>query len=157
LTGVDLSGGMLAKARGRNAYDELVKSELTAYLLSQSAAFDLVISADTLVYFGSLREVLVAAHGALRGDGLLIFTVEAMPDEAIRAVPDEAGQKNGNGAGYRISPHGRYSHGSEYLGEALLSAGFAILGMESAILRNEGGSPVSGFVVTARKPNTHSA
>jgi predicted TPR repeat methyltransferase len=150
LTGVDLSGGMLAKARGRNAYDELVKSELTAYLLAHPAAFDLVISADTLVYFGSLREVLVAAHGAMRGDGLLIFTVEAIPDEAMG---DEAGQKtaNGNGMGYRINPHGRYSHGSDYLREALLSPGFAILGMEPAILRNEGGNPVAGFVVTARK------
>jgi predicted TPR repeat methyltransferase len=145
LTGVDLSGGMLAKARGRNAYDELVKAELTAYLLAHLAAFDLVISADTLVYFGSLQEVLAAAHGALRSGGLLIFTVEAMPDEPC--------QKAANGEGYRINPHGRYSHGSGYLREALLSAGFAILGMEPAILRNEGGSPVTGFVVTARKPH----
>jgi predicted TPR repeat methyltransferase len=156
LTGVDLSGGMLAKARGRNAYDELVKSELTAYLLAHPAAFDLVISADTLVYFGSLREVLVAAHGALRGDGLLIFTVEAIPDEVMA---DEAGQKtaNGNGIGYRINPHGRYSHGSDYLRETLLSVGFAVLGMDPAVLRNEGGNPVAGFVITARKPNNHSA
>ena len=32
LTGVDLSAGMLAQAREKNVYDELVKSELTAYL-----------------------------------------------------------------------------------------------------------------------------
>jgi predicted TPR repeat methyltransferase len=145
LTGVDLSAGMLAKARGRNAYDELVKSELTAYLLAHPAAFDLVISADTLVYFGPLGEVLDAAHGALRSDGLLIFTVEAMPDET--------GQKTTDGAGYRINPHGRYSHDGGYLKQALSSAGFAIQGVESAVLRNEGGSPVAGFVVTASKPD----
>jgi predicted TPR repeat methyltransferase len=154
LTGVDMSAGMLAKARGRNAYDELVKSELTAYLLAHPAAFDLVISADTLVYFGSLREVLDAAHDALRSGGLLIFTVEVMPDEA---TVDEASQKNENGAGYRINPHGRYSHGSDYLREALLSVGFAVLGMDPAVLRNEGGNPVAGFVITARKLNNHSA
>jgi predicted TPR repeat methyltransferase len=149
LTGVDLSGGMLAKARGRNAYDELVKSELTAYLLAHPAAFDLVISADTLVYFGSLRKVLDAAHGTLRSDGLLIFTVEA--------IGDETSQKTGNGAGYRINPHGRYSHGSDYLRETLLSTGFAVLGVDPAVLRNEGGNPVTGFVVTARKRDNHSA
>jgi predicted TPR repeat methyltransferase len=143
LTGVDLSAGMLAKARGRNAYDELVKSELTAYLLAHPTAFDLVISADTLVYFGSVRGVLDAAHGALRGGGLLIFTVEA--------IVDEASQKNTGGAGYRINPHGRYSHGSGYLREVLLSAGFTIQGMEPAVLRNEGGNPVAGLVVTAVK------
>jgi predicted TPR repeat methyltransferase len=98
----------------------------------------------------------VAAHGALRGDGLLIFTVEAIPDEVMA---DEAGQKtaNGNGIGYRINPHGRYSHGSDYLRETLLSVGFAVLGMDPAVLRNEGGNPVAGFVITARKPNNHSA
>ena len=54
LTGVDLSAGMLAQAKEKNVYDELVKGELTEYLRDSSAAFDLIVSADTLVYFGGL-------------------------------------------------------------------------------------------------------
>src|SRR5262245_51532832 len=76
LTGVDLSTGMLAKAQGRAVYDQLVKAELTAFLADQADAFDLIVSADTLVYFGPLEPVLTAALGALRSGGLLIFTVE---------------------------------------------------------------------------------
>ena len=139
LAGVDLSGQMLARAKGRNVYDELVKGELTAYLRSRPNAFDLVVSADTLVYFGALEEVLDAANHALHEGGLLIFTVEAIGDEAV----DERG--------YRINPHGRYSHSRAYLTRALPAAGFAILALEPAVLRMEGGSPVAGFVATCRK------
>ena len=52
LTGVDLSAGMLARAKEKNVYDALVQGELTEYLRGSSDAFDLIVSADTLVYFG---------------------------------------------------------------------------------------------------------
>jgi len=159
LIGVDLSAGMLAKARGRGVYDDLVKAELTAYLVSHPDTFDLIVSADTLVYFGSLEEVLGAANRALKTNGLLIFTVESGDgetiDETAAGVTAGAGQP-ANGSGYRINPHGRYSHSRQHLQEVLTSAGFDILDMEPAILRTEGGVPVMGIVVTARKADTGS-
>jgi len=138
LTGVDLSTGMLAKARGRGVYDELFKVELTRYLADQVERFDLVISADTLVYFGALEAVAAAAFRALRPGGLLIFTVE----EAVDGAPE---------SGYRINPHGRYSHTRAYVRDSLAQAGFDVLAIEGAGLRMEAGSAVAGLVVTARK------
>jgi predicted TPR repeat methyltransferase len=138
LNGVDLSAGMLAKAQGRGVYQELTKAELTAYLAGHPEVFDLIVSADTLVYFGALEPVFEAACQALRSGGLLIFTVEESEEEAAER-------------GYRINPHGRYSHSREYLNRALQVAGFAVLAMEPAVLRTEGGSPVAGLVVTGRK------
>jgi predicted TPR repeat methyltransferase len=155
LTGVDLSEGMLAKARGRNTYDELIKGELTTYLLSQPSIFDLIISADTLVYFGSLEEVLRAAYEALRSDGLLIFTVEASVDQSAAETDGEAATISMHGTGYRINPHGRYSHSSGYLRHALSTAGFDTLAIGPAVLRTEGGSPVAGMVVTGRRANNN--
>ena len=88
LVGVDLSEGMLARARARNVYDELVRRELTAYLHDCTGAFDVIVSADTLVYFGPLEEVLAAAGNALRAGGVLIFTVEELPAAgATRSTP----------------------------------------------------------------------
>jgi predicted TPR repeat methyltransferase len=138
LIGVDLSGGMLAKAHGRGVYDRLFKGELSSFLEAHSEGFDAIVSADTLVYFGSLAVVLQAAFRALRPEGLLIFTVE-----------ETVGDEDANG--YRINPHGRYSHGRRYVDETLRGAGFAAWSIESAVLRAEAGVPVAGLVVTGCK------
>ncbi|MBL0354915.1 MAG: tetratricopeptide repeat protein [Dechloromonas sp.] len=139
LTGVDLSAGMLDRARSRSVYAELVKDELTAHLRRRSNAFDLIVSADTLVYFGSLEAVSMAAASALRPDGLLVFTVE----EAFDDTSTE---------GYRINPHGRYSHHRGYVARILSDSFLVVEAIDSAVLRREGGSAVKGLVVTARKP-----
>lgn len=139
LVGVDLSAGMLEKARERGGYDELVKAELVAYLRGQPARFDLVVSADTLCYFGRLDEAMAAAAGAMRPGGRLIFTVEALPDE-----PAEA-------AGYRLLLNGRYAHARRYVDEVLAQAGLRPLAVESAVLRREVGEPVTGWLVAAQK------
>ena len=44
--------GMLAKAKGRKVYDDLIQAELTDFLDEKSQAFDIIASADTLCYFG---------------------------------------------------------------------------------------------------------
>ena len=49
---------------------------MTEYLRAAPDAFDVIVSADTLVYFGALEDVLAAAAGAFRPGGLLIFTLE---------------------------------------------------------------------------------
>jgi predicted TPR repeat methyltransferase len=137
LVGVDLSAGMLAQARARDVYDEIVKGELTAFLRQCTAAFDVIVSADTLVYFGSLQDVASAAADALRPGGRFIFTVEALPDDGSDAV-------------YALAPHGRYRHGRRYL-EGVLAALGLRTEIGSDVLRFESGEPVDGFVVRATK------
>ena len=141
LVGVDLSAAMLLRAGTRGFYDELVGAELTAYLGAHPAAFDLVMSADTLVYFGDLRAVLGAAAGALRPRGRLIFTVESADVDGAAAA-----------TGYRLNPHGRYSHAAAYLRSQIAAAGLAITSIDTATLRHEGGHPVAGYVVSTGTP-----
>ena len=54
LVGVD-SRRDAGSARARKVYDELIKGELTAFLGESTAAYDVILSADTLVYFGALE------------------------------------------------------------------------------------------------------
>lgn len=73
LSGVDLSAGMLERARALAVYDRLVQDEITRFLLNEREAFDVIASADTLCYFGSLDAVARAARSALRPGGWLVF------------------------------------------------------------------------------------
>lgn len=139
LVGVDLSAGMLQKAEGKGCYDRLIKAELTSFLSlpEQTASFDVILSADTLCYFGPLERVAAAAHSALKPGGLIAFSVE---DGGERAKV----------TGHVINPHGRYAHDAGYLEKCLECAGFEVFGIEAAILRNEGGSPVHGLIVVGQ-------
>ena len=137
LVGVDLSEGMLARAREKNVYDELLQAELTEYLRDSGGAFDLIVSADTLVYFGDLGEVIAVAAAALRIDGRLVFTLERAPE----------GETN---VRYRLESHGRYSHTRSYVEQVLGSVGLQAT-IVDADLRTEAGAPVHGFVVRATK------
>ncbi|MDB5888951.1 MAG: hypothetical protein JWM03_1823 [Rhodocyclales bacterium] len=140
LSGVDLSGGMLAKAEAKQCYDALEKAELTAYIGARKDSYDAIVSADTIVYFGPLDEVFQASHDALRHGGVLVFTVEKGEGKVAEDV------------GYAINPHGRYAHTRGYLRAAFARAGLAAGEMIEVALRSEGGEPVMGWVVTAQKP-----
>ena len=136
LVGVDLSSGMLARARALNLYDELVEGELCQFMASRPEEFDIVICADTLVYFGALEEAVMAAHQCLRPKGVFAFTVEALPEES--STP------------FSINAHGRYAHASEYVCGALESSGFSAIQCRSVVLRKEFGNDVKGHLVTCR-------
>lgn len=138
LVGVDLSHGMLVRAGQRGGYTELVQGELVAFLRERPDSADVIISADTLCYFGALQEFATAAHASLVQGGWLIFTVEAHPDEA--QAPD-----------YRLQLHGRYSHRASYLHHVLVEAGFDAPELASATLRLELNKPVAGWVVRTQR------
>ena len=132
LAGVDLSSGMLEAARRQGVYDELSRMELSGYLASRPDSFDVIVAADTLIYFGALEEVLRLAHQALKRGGLMIFTTEEAENEK----------------GYIINPNGRYSHGRAYLQTVLAENGFELMALESGVARFEFGRPVNSLVVT---------
>lgn len=136
LVGVDLSSGMLKLARERRLYDELVVMELCEFMRSRPAAFDIVLSADTLVYFGALEEALAAAATCLRPGGLLAFTVERLE------TTDPA-------TTFTLGVHGRYMHTAAYLGATLEAARFETREIAPVVLRTELGTDVHGFAVVA--------
>ncbi|WIV95786.1 tetratricopeptide repeat protein [Kinneretia aquatilis] len=137
LLGMDLSQGMLDKAAQRQAYDHLEQAELSAYLAEHPAAFDLIVSTDTLIYFGVLQQVLEAAAAALRPSGHLVFTLEAGEDDCE--------------PGYRLQLHGRYSHSESYVRRMLEDAGLSIKATRRVTLRTESHQPVVGFLFAAQR------
>lgn len=137
LVGVDLSVEMLKRAGMRGLYDELILGELTAFVGATPEAWDHVVSADTLVYFGDLAPVMEAARRGLRPGGHLVFTLERS-DESL---PE----------GFKINPQGRYSHTEAYVRRVLAAARLAPHQIAPVHLRLELGKPVEGLLVVAAR------
>jgi predicted TPR repeat methyltransferase len=140
LIGVDLSSGMLEKASQRGVYDELVEGELTDYLRRRQGCLDIIVSTDTLNYFGALDGVLGAAAGALRDNGHLVFTLEC--ETVMPSSP------------WRLQPNGRYSHGEVYIRATIGDAGLSLVSLRRYTLRREGMDAVQGWLVSCARPIT---
>jgi predicted TPR repeat methyltransferase len=138
LEGVDLSGGMLARAAPRGVYDALVQAELTAFLQERPAAYDAIVSADVLIYFGDLDPLFAALAGALRPGGVVVATVEGLDDTDGRDVV--------------LQVHGRYAHRRGPVRALLERHGLRVESFAAEVLRTELAEPVHGFVFSAVKP-----
>ena len=137
LIGVDISSAMLAKASQKGNFDELIESELTQFLQPRTNTFDLIVFADTLIYFGDLHDILCASAKALDQQGSILFNLEASHNKV----------KTNS---YNLHPNGRYTHSANYVEKTLRSCGFEQISINSDSVRQEIGKPVKGLVVSAR-------
>ena len=125
LTGVDLSGGMLARAAERGDYHTLAQAEAVNFMRSAPAGFDLIFSTDVLIYFGDLTPLFAAAAGALAPGGLL-------------AVSTELGED-----GWTLLPSARYAHGDAYV-RAASAPWFEIVDRAEIPLRRDAAAVTPG-------------
>ncbi len=135
LIGVDLSPKMIAKARERGVYDELVVGDVMEPLRNRIAAFDLVIAADVFIYIGDLGEIVHAVAVALREGGVFAFSTET--DDIARH--------------FTLRASGRYAHARAYVAELARSEGLEALVTEGLILRKDAGEPIHGYIHVLRK------
>ena len=125
LTGVDLSGGMLARAGARGGYDVLFKAEALDFLRDHTGGFDLVFAADVLIYFGDLAPLFDAVAGALERGGVFAFSTE-------RGEADWA-----------LLSSGRFAHADAYV-DRLAARNFELRTRAPTHLRQEAGGQVEG-------------
>jgi predicted TPR repeat methyltransferase len=140
LVGVDLSSGMLALARQRGVYDELVESDLIDYLTATSNRFDVVTASDVLTYLGDLSAFFQSATKVLHPGGLIAVAVEAFDGDA-------------KGQTYRLNATGRFSHSAQYLRSQFKDVGLSIACLRDVVMREEGSRPVPSLVAVGRAPS----
>jgi len=134
LDGVDLSPRMIEIARARGLYDTLTVADIDAYFAHGGRLYDLVVAADTLVYFGDLFAMFGGVRTRLQPNGCFLFTVE----------------KHGE-PGFTLGPKRRYRHSGEYIRATAERAGLECVGILDCSPRNEAGKPVEGLAVGLRR------
>lgn len=135
LVGVDISPGMVAKARAKGLYDRLAVLDLLHFLdadAQSQARYHLVVAADVFVYARDLVPIAAAAARVLTPDGLFAFTVETHA-----------------GDGVVLQQTLRYAHGTPHVRAAIADAGLNLVALNHAATRRETGAPVPSLVVVA--------
>ncbi|WP_424629110.1 methyltransferase domain-containing protein [Bradyrhizobium sp. SYSU BS000235] len=133
--GIDLSSGMIERARASGLYARLDVADMLQGLQAESdASADLVMAADAFVYVPDLAPIVSEAARVLQPQGLLAFTVEAH-----------------SGEGIVLGRSLRYAHSADYLRATLEDAGLTACAITPVSTRMEAGEAVPGFVVTASK------
>ena len=135
LAGIDLSEKMIAAACEKGLYDTLQTADITRFCSENPAAFDLIVLADVVCYFGDLETLLSAVFKALAPGGSVFFTAEKLD----------------SGADFVLRPSGRFAHFPPYVEKALARAGFENIRLSEENLRREKESNVAGILVTAEK------
>ncbi|GGD09311.1 class I SAM-dependent DNA methyltransferase [Aureimonas glaciei] len=130
LNGVDLSPGMLHKARRKKIYDSLAEADITA-LAPAPQAFDLVTAADVLNYVGDLRAILLSVATMLAPGGLFALSLEAHDG-------DEP---------YLLLPSLRFAHRLDAACRLGTEAGFTLGHQSRVMLRRDRGIPLDGFLL----------
>lgn len=135
LEGIDLSAGMLQRARRKKIYDRLVEGDILDAWADKAVRYDLVTAADVLNYLGDLAPVFARVASVQKSGDLFAFSVEA----------DDGAD------GFALRPSLRYAHAPAHVVALLDAAGFAPRSQRRAELRQDRGEPVAGALFVAER------
>ena len=141
LDGVDLSAGMLEKAREKSIYDRLEQADIVSFLSAHKDSYDAILGAAILIHFGDLGPILQVAAQSLRANGLFIFTLfpNGSSDFAVAASD-------------RLAQSGCYAHSASYVERLAVACGFSVAVLKEAVHEHDPeGNPVQGFVTVLRR------
>lgn len=137
LIGVELSRKMIEQAGKHGVYDRFHNVDLLDALQETPAGlYDVITALDVFIHVGDLGAAIADAFRVLRDGGHFIFSCEAAADDEAALV---------------LRPSQRYAHRAADIEAQCRAAGFKEVSLEPMPLRYEGGEPVQGFLVTAKK------
>lgn len=129
LTGVDVSGQMLERARALQRYERLVHTDLIEHLETTPDRYDLVVAADVFIYVGALEAVFAGVRRVIEPGGVFCFSVENIADDRD----------------YALLPSLRYGHSTAYLQGLAQTHGFEATQLKAGPLRHDVQHAVSGL------------
>jgi len=129
LVGMDISSNMIALAKQKNCYDDLIVADIETGLKNQDL-FDIIIAADVFTYIGNLEPLFNEVKKHLSKNGLFIFSVEKTTKHPFELHQDI-----------------RYAHSKAYIESLIKQCHFHTLRFDNLVLRKQRQKPVEGYVV----------
>ncbi len=133
LIGIDLSPKMIALAKKKNIYDELVVANIEEALENYSN-INLIIASDTLVYFGDLSKILALVKRSLMPNGIFAFTLEKTSEYP-----------------FILQHNARFAHTEKYIRELAIQNALTITTQKEVIIRSQRGAPVTSLLYVMQK------
>ena len=136
IDGIDISPRMIEAARARGRYRSIILGDVDAELSADGPEYDLMLAADSIIYFGDLSVFFSGVSHRLVPGGWFLFTTEAASD----------------GEGWDLPATNRFRHSEPYLRNEASRCALEFVEIENCTIRYEHGVPVAGFAVALRKP-----
>jgi predicted TPR repeat methyltransferase len=135
LDGIDLAPRMIEAARRRGIYNDLVLGDLETVLAVAGPRYDIILSADTMIYLGDLAPTFFGVANRLAPRGFFIVAVESK-----------------SGDGWEQTEANRFRHSIAYLQEQSARVGLRFVDVMETVLRREANQDVGGFVAALQAP-----
>ena len=122
LIGVDLSEAIINEAiqLRPDLYDEVIAGDITEVFVNQ-APLDLIVAADSYIYFGDLDPLFDSMRKGLTSGGYTAFTMENVDTEAEASLEESKPDWR-----WQLTASGRFAHRKEYVEEVSRKHGFRI-------------------------------
>ncbi len=133
ITGIDLSAKMLALAKNRDIYKDVVQGDLVTATTSMPHKFDLFICADVLVYVGDPNPLFESVAGRATSGALFLFTTE-----------------HADGENFQLLPTARFAHSRQCIESAAMRCAMTLEHFEIETLRLERGEKIMGGLYAFR-------
>mmetsp|Transcript_3382 Transcript_3382/g.6861 ORF Transcript_3382/g.6861 Transcript_3382/m.6861 type:complete len:477 (-) Transcript_3382:30-1460(-) len=149
LVGMDLSQRIIdeAKIKRPGLYDRTFVGDIVDGVRKEKGKIDLVVAADSFIYFGDLSVLFGSIREGLNVGGYLAFTLEDVGKEDASILDMERPDWR-----WKLTPSGRFAHRKAYVEDALKEAGLTLVKhqyMEN--FRFENGVGVMGHMVIAMR------
>lgn len=135
LTGVDLSPGMLDRARQKGIYADLHQADIVEHLHRDSAEYDLFIATDVFIYVGDLRPIFQGIAARAAAGAIVAFSIETADDDD-----------------FTLHPSGRYAQSPAYIDRLVADFGMTKIHAAPCNIRKEQGAWIDGqlYIVQMR-------
>ena len=135
LTGIDLSPNMIEQANKKDIYDRLICQDILLPISEYLNQIDLVLTADTLPYFGDLNPIFSLVRTYLKPESHWIFTIETTHKDS-----------------HILNQSARFSHNPNTIKHLSESHDFVIFHSENIQLRTQQNQYIEGmvFILSAR-------